>query len=75
MNNTIHDTVQRQSAAKNNAAAMGTGSKGLQMPAVAAMQLKEKTVQKKGGPEEELPMQGKFISQLQGSETEEELPA
>jgi hypothetical protein len=42
-----------------------SGSKGTSMPAVA--------IQKKGGPEEELPAQGKFVTQLVGPEEEEPL--
>jgi len=50
---------EKQHSASNQ---IQSGSKGISMPAVA--------IQRKGGPEEELPAQGKFVTQLAGGEEE-----
>jgi hypothetical protein len=53
---------EKQHSASNQ---IQSGSKGISMPAVA--------IQRMGGPEEELPAQGKFVTQLAGGEEEEPL--
>jgi hypothetical protein len=64
-----HETLQKKVAHTNTPTMATQGNKGLSMPAVKPYQLKEDTVQRVG-PEDELPKQGKFTTQLKGPEDE-----